>query len=84
MSAGDRVTLPSVVGLNYEQAVKALTDAGFTVSVNGQTREQIQRENPNFFQVNPNPRNGEVISQSLAPGLYERGTAINIAYFRAR
>lgn len=85
VSAGDQITLPDVVGLNYQEAQRALTGAGFTVrSVNGQTREQILAENPAFFTVNPNVSDGQVISQSLPPGNYDRGTAIDIAYYKAR
>jgi beta-lactam-binding protein with PASTA domain len=78
------VQVPNVVGLGVEEARSRLTAAGLNlVSVNGQTRAQLQRENPAFLQANPNPRSGAVISQSLAPGTsVQRGTSINIAFFQ--
>ncbi len=83
VSRGDLVRVPDVTGLDYREAGTRLTAAGFTVSYNPQTRQQLQRENPAFSAANPNLRDGQVISQSLAPGgAYERGATINIAYFK--
>ena len=86
VSAGDLVTVPDVFGMSYETAQSTLRAAGFTVnSVNPMTRAQIEAQNARFFQVYPNARDGQVISQTLPAGQqYERGTAIGIAYYRAR
>lgn len=86
VSAGDVVVVPNVVGMPYQQAVTALREAGFNVtSVNGQTRDQILRENPQYFTANPNVRDGQVISQTLPAGAtYSRGAAIGIAYYKAK
>ena len=86
VSAGDLVTVPDVFGMPYETAQSTLRAAGFTVnSVNAMTRAQIEAQNPRFLQIYPNPQDGQVISQTLPAGQqYERGTAIGIAYYRAR
>jgi hypothetical protein len=57
----------------------------FTVNVNGQTKAQIERENPTFFSVYPTVQDGRVISQSLPAGsMQPRGAAISIAYYKVR
>lgn len=83
-TANNLVQVPNVVGLSVEEARGRLAAAGLTlVSVNGQTRAQLQRENPAFLQNNPSLRSGQVISQSLAPGTsVQRGASINIAFFQ--
>lgn len=86
VSSGDLIVVPNVVGFSRDQAVATLQGAGFVVdSVNGQTRAEILAENPSYFQVNPNVRDGQVISQTLAAGeLRPRGSSIGIAYYSAR
>jgi eukaryotic-like serine/threonine-protein kinase len=85
VSLGDVVAVPDLFGLNFEQARKQLIDAGFVVNVNGQTKDQINKENPAFFTVNPGVQDGQVISQSLPAGSYQqRGAVIAIAYYKAK
>jgi serine/threonine-protein kinase len=85
VSLGDVVLVPDLFGVNVEEARKQLTDAGFVVNVNGQTKEQINKENPAFFAANPNVKDGQVISQSLPADSYQqRGVTIAIAYYKAK
>ena len=85
VSLGDVVLVPDFFGVNFEAARKQLTDAGFVVLVNGQTKDQITKENPTFFTVYPNAQDGQVISQSLPAESYQsRGTTIAIAYYKAK
>ena len=85
VSLGDVVPVPDLSGVPFETARQRLTDAGFVVNVNGQTRAQLQQENPAFLAANPNVQDGQVISQSLPAGSFQaRGAAISIAYYRAR
>jgi len=85
VSRGDVVQVPDLSGVPFETARQRLTDAGFVVNVNGQTRAQLQQENPAFLAANPNLQDGQVISQSLPAGSFQaRGAAIAIAYYRAR
>jgi beta-lactam-binding protein with PASTA domain len=85
VSLGDVVQVPDLFGVPFETARQRLADAGFSVNVNGQTRAQLQQENPAFLAANPNLQDGQVISQSLPSGSYQaRGAAISIAYYRAR
>ncbi len=86
VSLGDVAQVPNLAGVPFETARQRLTDAGFVVSnVNGQTRAQLQQENPAFLAANPNVQDGQVISQSLPAGSFQpRGAAISIAYYRAR
>lgn len=83
VSSGDLVVVPNVVGLPRDQAVSTLQGAGFVVgSVNGQSRAEILAQNPAYFQVNPNTKPGQVISQTLAAGeLHPRGSSVGIAYY---
>ncbi len=86
VSLGDVAQVPDLAGVPFETARQRLTDAGFVVSnVNGQTRAQLQQENPAFLAANPNVQDGQVISQSLPAGSFQpRGAAISIAYYRTR
>lgn len=85
VSLGDVVQVPDLFGMPFATARQRLSDAGFTVNVNGQTRAQLERENPAFLLANPNVQEGQVISQSLPAGSFQpRGAAISIAYYRAR
>ena len=85
VSLGDVVLVPDFFGVNFEAARKQLTDAGFVVLVNGQTKDQITKENPTFFTVYPNAQDGHVISQSLPAESYQsRGATIAIAYYKAK
>lgn len=84
VSLGDVAQVPDLFGDPYEIARQRLVEAGFVVNINGQTKAQIERENPTFFSVYPTVREGQVISQSLPAGAtYPRGTTISIAYYRA-
>jgi serine/threonine-protein kinase len=85
VSLGDVVAVPDLFGMDVEEARQQLTDAGFVVNTNGQTKEQINKENPAFFTVNPNVQDGQVISQSFPAGSYQpRGATIAIAYYKAK
>jgi len=85
VSLGDVVPVPDLAGVPFETARQRLADVGFVVNVNGQTRAQLQQENPAFLAANPNVQDGQVISQSLPAGSFQaRGAAISIAYYRAR
>ncbi len=85
VSLGDVALVPDLFGVNFEAARKQLTDAGFVVSVDGQTKDRINKENPNFFTLYPNTQDGQVISQSVAAGSYQqRGATIVIAYYKAK
>lgn len=85
VSLGDVVQVPDLFGVPFETARQRLTDAGFVVNVNGQTRAQLERENPAFLLANPGVQDGQVISQSLPAGSFQaRGATISIAYYRAR
>jgi len=85
VSLGDVVQVPDLAGLPFETARQRLADAGFVVNVNGQTRAQLQQENPAFLAANPNVQDGQVISQSLPAGSFQaRGATIAIAYYRTR
>jgi serine/threonine-protein kinase len=84
VSLGDVSQVPDLFGDPYEIARQRLVEAGFVVNINGQTKAQIERENPTFFTAYPTVREGQVISQSLPAGAtYPRGTTISIAYYRA-
>jgi hypothetical protein len=62
-----------------------LTEAGFVVNVNGQTKDQINKENPAFFTLYPNAQDGQVISQSFPADSYQkRGATVLIAYYKAK
>jgi serine/threonine-protein kinase len=83
VSLGDMVLVPDLFGMNFEEAREQLIEAGFEVLVNGQTRDQIDEENPAFFTVHPNVQDGQVISQSLPADSYQqRGATIAIAYYK--
>ncbi|HEX5505584.1 MAG TPA: PASTA domain-containing protein [Thermomicrobiales bacterium] len=84
VSLGDVVVVPGVIGMNYEEAVGTLQNAGFVVnSINGMTKAQILAQNPQFFAAYPNAQPGQVISQTLDSGTrVARGTAIGIAYYK--
>jgi len=85
VSLGDVAQVPDLAGVSFETARQRLVDAGFVVNVNGQTRAQLQQENPAFLAANPNVQDGQVISQSLPAGSFQaRGAAISIAYYRTR
>ena len=85
VSLGDVAVVPDLFGVSFETARQRLIDAGFGVNVNGQTKAQIERENPNFFSVYPNMQDGQVISQSLLAGSTQpRGANISIAYYKAK
>jgi serine/threonine-protein kinase len=85
VSLGDVAVVPDLFGVSFETARQRLIDAGFGVNVNGQTKAQIERENPNFFSVYPNVQDGQVISQSLPAGSTQpRGANISIAYYKAK
>lgn len=85
VSLGDVAVVPELFGVPFETARQRLIDAGFGVNVNGQTKAQIERENPNFFSVYPNVQDGQVISQSLPAGSTQpRGANISIAYYKAK
>lgn len=85
VSLGDVVQVPDLAGVPFETARQRLADAGFVVNVNGQTRAQLQQENPAFLAANPNVQDGQVISQSLPAGSFQaRGATISIAYYRTR
>ena len=85
VSLGDVAVVPDLFGVSFDTARQRLIDAGFGVNVNGQTKAQIERENPNFFSVYPNVQDGQVISQSLPAGSTQpRGANISIAYYKAK
>lgn len=85
VSIGDVARVPDLFGDPVEIARQRLTELGFVVNMNGQTKAQIEQENPTFFQVYPTVQDGQVISQSLPIGSYQpRGTVIAIAYYKAR
>ncbi|MGN6756771.1 MAG: protein kinase domain-containing protein [Thermomicrobiales bacterium] len=85
VSQGDVVTVPNLFGKQVDEALKMLAEAGFVVSLDGQTKARLEVENPNFFKVYPNVQDGQVISQSLPAGtVVERGAAITIAYYKAK
>ncbi len=85
VSLGDVAQVPDLAGVSFETARQRLVDAGFVVNVNGQTRAQLQQENPAFLAANPNVQDGQVISQSLPAGSFQaRGAVISIAYYRTR
>ena len=55
------------------------------VSVDGQAKDRIDKENPTFFTLYPTTQDGQVISQSVAAGTYQqRGATIVIAYYKAK
>jgi serine/threonine-protein kinase len=83
VSMGDVVLVPDLFGMNVEEARRQLTAAGFAVNVNGQTKEQINKENPAFFTLHPDIQDGQVISQSVPAETYaKRGAAVSIAYYK--
>jgi serine/threonine-protein kinase len=85
VSQGDVVTVPDLFGKQVDEAQKILAEAGFTVTLDGQTKARLEVENPNFFKVYPNVQDGQVISQSLPAGtVVERGAAITVAYYKAK
>ncbi len=85
VSLGDVALVPDLFGLPFEIARQRLTDAGFVVLLNGQSRAQIEKENPTFFAVYPEIKDGWVISQSLpADSAQARGATIAVAYYKAR
>ncbi|HEY8600347.1 MAG TPA: PASTA domain-containing protein [Thermomicrobiales bacterium] len=85
VSLGDVAVVPELFGVPFDTARQRLIDAGFGVNVNGQTKAQIERENPTFFSVYPNVQDGQVISQSLPAGSTQpRGATISIAYYKAK
>ena len=82
---GDVAAVPDLFGVNVETARKQLTDAGFVVSVDAQSKDRINKENPTFFTLYPNTQDGQVISQSLPAKSYQkRGAVIAIAYYKAK
>ena len=85
VSLGDVAVVPELFGVSFETARQRLIDAGFGANVNGQTKAQIERENPTFFSVYPNVQDGQVISQSLPAGSTQpRGSNVSIAYYKAK
>ena len=85
VSLGDVALVPELFGVNVETARKQLTDAGFVVAVDAQSKDRINKENPTFFTLYPNTQDGQVISQNVAAGTYQqRGATIVIAYYKAK
>ncbi len=85
VSIGDVAQVPDLFGDPVEIARQRLVELGFVVNINGQTKAQIEAENPSFFKVYPTMQDGQVISQSQPPGAFvPRGSTISIAYYKAR